>query len=513
MRIAIRTDASVVIGSGHVRRCLALAVQLRALDAEVTFVTRDLGSNAAAMIESAGFECRRLPPGDATPPADPLVPHAAWAKVSAETDAAQTAAAVCDWSPDWVVVDHYAFDARWHRSVRHGTNARIAVIDDLADRAISADVVVDHNFAADHRAKYADRIEGRATLLGGPRYALLGPGYAAAPRYLLSEKVRSIGVFMGGIDGANASARVLDAIGLSGFSGAVEIVTTRENPHLAALQDAVAARGETTLSIDLPDLAAFFARHDLQIGAGGGASWERCCIGAPTLLLAVADNQRAVVPGLAALGAIATTDPLGAIDALAIAESIDALIADPARRMAMSDRSRALVDGLGAKRVALALLAGAVRVRRATAADARTAWSWRNAPATRAVSRDSAEIAWEDHLGWFERTLADADRRLMIAEVGSVAVGVIRFDYVDAARCEVSLYLDPALHGLGLGRAMLLAAEAAGADGRDIVAEVLDGNIGSARLFASAGYAAKDARHWIKSAQSATRKDDADENR
>lgn len=513
MKIAIRADASVAIGSGHIRRCLALAHQLRLLGAEVRFVARDLGFDTRALVRTAGYRCELLPAPSELATPDPAVPHAHWAGVAADVDAAQTAVTLAPWQPDWLLVDHYGFDARWHRTARATLGCRIAVIDDLADRALAADLIVDHNYAPDHRIKYADRLVERARLLGGPRYALLGPAFADAPRYQLRDTVASIGVFMGGIDGANASMRVIEAIDASCFDGAVEIVSTAQNPNLPELSAAVAARPGATLSLDLPDLAGFFARHDLQIGAGGGASWERCCIGAPTLLLVVADNQRAVVPDLAVMGVIATTWPHGAMDVPAIAAAIDALIADPAQRSAMSDRTRALVDGLGARRVALALMADAVRVRPATTDDAELAWRWRNDPATRAVSRDGGEIAWEAHLGWFTRTLANPDRQLLIAQIGSVPVGVIRFDAIDAGRTEVSLYLDPAFHGLGLGRAMLLAGEAAAADGRDIVAEVLDGNMGSARLFASAGYAAMDAGHWIKSAREPAQKEDAHENR
>lgn len=482
MRVAIRVDASRSIGTGHVRRTLALAEALRAAGSETVFVTRDLGIDSAAMIESAGFAVTDLPK-----PAEPFayvgdVPHGGWAEIDAATDAAETVAALDN--PDWIVVDHYAFDAQWHRSV----GARTAVIDDLADRALAADLVIDHNYHPDHAAKYAGRTTAR--ILGGPRFALLGPGYAHAPRYTPHDEVRSIGIFMGGVDADNVTTTVLDA--LDGFAGTIEVVTTSGNPHLATLR----ARDGIALSIDLPDLAAFFARHDLQVGAGGGASWERCCIGAPTLALAVAENQQEVIPHLASLGAVATCP----LDCDAIHEAIATLIADPARRANLSATARTLVDGLGARRVALAMTTDAMTLRPATLADSATMHAWRNHPATRAVSRDDRDIAWADHATWLDRTLSDPARTLLIAQVGAIPVGVIRFDRLDHTRAEVSLYLDPALHGLGLGKTMLLRGAGHGASGLDIVAQVLEGNIGSERLFASAGYAPTGPGHWIKPA-------------
>jgi L-amino acid N-acyltransferase YncA len=70
---------------------------------------------------------------------------------------------------------------------------------------------------------------------------------------------------------------------------------------------------------------------------------------------------------------------------------------------------------------------------------------------------------------------------------------VFRFDELaDRGEVEVSLYLDPELHGLGLGAALMRAAHAdweqTVAQGESFVATVMAGNIASQRLFQSAGY-------------------------
>lgn len=498
MKIAIRVDASRAIGTGHVRRMLALAAALRNCGGEVTFIARDLGLDVPAMTRDAGFDCATLPAPDGTDFTG-NVPHGAWAQVDPAVDAEQTLAAL-DPQTDWVVVDHYAFDAAWHGAIRSGADCRIAVIDDLADRALDADIVVDHNFAPDHGAKYAGRLNAGAKLLGGPRFALLGKAYANAARYEPGDEVQSVGIFLGGVDQANISLAVLEGVTLAGFDGPVEIVSTSANPHLPALREAAAVRPRTTLITDLPNLATFFARRGVQIGAGGGATWERCCVGAPTLLLVVADNQLAVAPALREAGVVATPDPLQALDPGSIATALKPLLADASLRRNLSERSRELVDGRGATRVALRMLARSLRVVPASIGHAREMFRWRDHPATRAVSRNAAPIVWADHIDWLQRTLADPSRTLMAGMVGDLPVGVIRFDRLDARSAEVSLYLDPALHGLGLGQAMLLAGERAAAAGIDVHAEVLEGNDGSAALFDSTGYRRIDATHWIKPA-------------
>lgn len=512
MNIAIRVDASPAIGTGHLRRCLALAQALGALGQDVAFVTRDLGLDSARLIRAAGSgRIAVLPaPARAAAPAsaqdrfepDPAIAHSAWAQVTQAQDIAQTRAALESWAPEWkpdrIVVDSYAFDARWHRAAAAQLGCPVAAIDDLADRAMACDILIDHTLDADHRRKYASVAERPTRILGGPRFALLAPAFATAKPYAFHERVRSVGVFMGGVDPGNHSAAALKALALAGFDGPVELVATSANPQLAALREAVAARPDTRLSLDLPDLAGFFARHDLQIGAGGGASWERCCVGAPTLLTVIAPNQSAVAPILAQAGVVALShDP----SPENLAEALSDLLGNPARRRALAQASRALVDGQGAERAALALLAGTLRVRPATRKDARLMFDWRGHPATRCVSATRDPLDWEGHEAWLESALADRRRHLMVGEIGGRAVGVIRFDFEAQARpggrAEVSLYCDPQLHGLGLGAALLHAGEAA-ADPGLVEARVMPGNLASHKLFQRCGYRRRAATRWEK---------------
>ena len=336
--IVIRADASAALGLGHLKRCLSLAQALRAQGAAVTLAWRRIDVDCTPMIERAGVVSCCIGSGRAS---SELID-------ARDLLAALPAAAL-------VIVDHYALGERWHRVVRAATQARIATIDDLADRALAADIAIDPNFSSDPAAKFAGRLPAKARLLAGPQHALLAPAYADAPRCVLNEPVRSIGIFMGGTDAAGLSAVALDALETIGFPGRIEIATTQGNPHLAALLERAAARSNLVITLDQPDLAGFFARHDLQIGAGGGATWERCCIGAPTLAVIAADNQRPVLLPLQQMGVlrvIAEEPPTIA----AIAAATRELIENPALRRSLAERATALVDGRGAQRVATALL-------------------------------------------------------------------------------------------------------------------------------------------------------------
>lgn len=352
MRVGIRVDVSAQMGTGHLKRSAALAHALEGVGAETLIVSRPLGLDPAAILPTALRE-RVIPLERPTADfeGDPTIAHSAWARVSSAQDASDTAQALAKFQPDWVVLDSYSFGANWHEKVREALGCRMAQIDDLADRSLACDLLIDHNFADDHREKYSGLLAPETAIVGGPQYALLGPEYTQAQRYEFKDSVHSIGVFMGGADPDNFSGRALDALNAAGFDGEIEVVTTRANPNLEALKSRIAELDNARLTLDLPHLADFFARHDLQIGAGGGATWERCCLGAPTLAAICADNQRAVLLPLTRSHALDLHNHRP-IDVSTMAQEIKGLVHNSAKRAQLASNAIKLVDGQGTKRVA-----------------------------------------------------------------------------------------------------------------------------------------------------------------
>lgn len=500
VHVAVRVDASATMGTGHLRRCLSLAQALIELGARVDLLTRRLDNVAPQVLSGPaapeGLGIHWLPaPAGACISDEHGPPHQAWAGVQWTQDVEDVLATLRNDAPDWLVVDHYAFDERWHAAVRHGLGCRILVIDDTADRPLDADALLDQNWASDHRAKYTPCLRRETRWLVGPNYALLSSAYRRAPRYGFHSEVHSLGIFLGGTDPGGASARVLNVCRSSGFAGPIEMVSTSTNPHLDELRTACADTPNTLLTLDEPDLAAFFARHDLQIGAGGGATWERCCIGVPAIALVLAVNQAAVVPALDklyVLRAARLDDDAEPAELPALSQALAALLADPGGRRALGARAALLIDGRGAQRVALSLLGDAMHLRQATLDDAQLLHEWRNHPAVRTVSNSADLINIAEHRGWMQRVLAANDRWLLVAEVGRLPVGCIRFDQSAEGRVMVSLYLDPELQGLGLGRKLLLAGEGALSrrlgNSFTVDASVMPGNTASQHLFEACGY-------------------------
>ena len=97
-------------------------------------------------------------------------------------------------------------------------------------------------------------------------------------------------------------------------------------------------------------MAELMTRADLAIGAGGVMSWERCCLGLPTIAIDIAENQTGALTALAS--AAAGLFGLGAIGyAEQIAGSLQSMLDDPARTRTMGETAQKLVDGQGSHRV------------------------------------------------------------------------------------------------------------------------------------------------------------------
>lgn len=132
-----------------------------------------------------------------------------------------------------------------------------------------------------------------------------------------------------------------------------------------------------------------------------------------------------------------------------------------------------------------------LRLRRATKEDANLLYEWRNDEATRRYSFNQDKVTFSSHLDWFTDSLANPDRCILIAENDTLPIGVFRFDKIESS-LEVSIYLDPALHGQGYGTRILeTGIEYVKAHYPEITklsGKILAGNVASKKAFLKAGF-------------------------
>lgn len=296
MKVLIRADASIAIGSGHLMRCLTLADQLRNEGAEVVFVCRDTSDAMFDLLQSRGYRFAKLPTTETN-----TIPQKLDAKETIEASKQLFSAEI-----DWLVVDHYELDADWERMLRPCVH-KIMVIDDLANRMHDCDLLLDQNYYRDQDRRYQGLLPNNCVTLLGPKYVLLRPEFSEARQRIRSRdgNIRNILVFFGSSDPTNQTQKAIE--GLMQFDKPdinVDVVVGVTNPNLNIIQELCAQSSNVTFHCQVSNMAELILKADLGIGAGGSAMWERCYLGLPTITVVFASNQVRTTEDVAEIGAI-----------------------------------------------------------------------------------------------------------------------------------------------------------------------------------------------------------------
>jgi len=351
MHVLFRVDASLTMGTGHVMRCLTLARALREQGHACMFISREHDGNLNSLICDEGFSLHVLPIGRGQ---DDDLYHSHWLCASQAEDAAACQMPISAWLPDWLVVDHYALDHRWEIQVTPA-GCRVLVIDDLADRSHVCDLLLDQNLGR-HSNDYRERVPDHCTLLVGPDNALLRADFSLLRHSSLARReqtdLQSVLIALGGVDQHNYTGSILEALKSCELTDDIRftVVLGATAPHLQAVT--AAARScpwpvEVLSGTD--DMPRRMLEADLAVGAAGGTSWERCCLGVPTLMVILAENQRSGAIALAATGAAALIDasrPL--VEQL---QSAFDQLRSSTRRQQMAIAASRITDGRGIDRL------------------------------------------------------------------------------------------------------------------------------------------------------------------
>jgi spore coat polysaccharide biosynthesis predicted glycosyltransferase SpsG len=143
---------------------------------------------------------------------------------------------------------------------------------------------------------------------------------------------------------------VLLELGLPNPIWAVVGAAAQSLPRLNAL---AGQHAQLSVFVETLDMAGLMSRADLAIGAGGSSTWERACLGLPSLTLILADNQADMARRLEREGASLALDARSLDFCPELAEAVLGLAG---QAQALSLRASALCDGRGSGRVAAAVL-------------------------------------------------------------------------------------------------------------------------------------------------------------
>ncbi|TMO76932.1 UDP-2,4-diacetamido-2,4,6-trideoxy-beta-L-altropyranose hydrolase [Pseudoalteromonas sp. S3776] len=492
MEVVIRSDASSYIGSGHIMRCLVLADRLKLDGHEVTFATRPQSGDLVSLIKQRGFSVYALQqPTDWVVPSAPA-DYAAWLQVSELEDARQFVSA--SYKPDLVITDHYAIGAKWHEIVKKSYHCKIVAIDDLV-RAHNAELIIDQTLLRES-SEYSD-LNPKTKALTGTEYAIVNPLFSKhhKSQLMLDTKLANkprVLISMGGVDAPNATEQVLAVLRQSISPPKTTVLLSPRAPHYNNVKKFAEENSTWVTHVDfVDDMADLMCKHDIAIGAPGSTSWERACVGLPSIVIGLADNQQTICKNLDAVGAAISVE-LNTINKN-LMNAYKQLIKNYSE---MRSINLNLCDGKGVERIIKQvnkLFNNTLNLRFATLKDVEQVYNWQCEPETRRYALNKNVPSLAEHTAWMSRKLESKNDYFYIIELAAskcekkTSVGVVRLDQSGEETYTISIFIAPEHFGKGIAKYALKQIDILHAK-EFINAVVLKENTASQTLFSRAGY-------------------------
>lgn len=462
-----RCDSSVAVGGGHVMRCLTVAQELYRKGWRCIFSVEAETLQTMPLLRESGFRV-----------VGPRGPY-------------------LDEKADVFVIDSYNLSKEDETVYRAYANS-IVVLDDLANRQHDCDILLDQTFGR-QKSDYEQLVTKDVTILVGSEYALLRPQFSEfraeslRRRALNKGVVEKIFICFGGTDPYNMTSVALD--GLANFSLSIVVVVGSGCPHIDNLGNKVesmlSAGHKIDFYQDVDNMAELMKDCDIAIGAGGTASWERCCLGLPSILIELADNQQVIARNLMRAGAVYNLGCHEDVNVEMINGAVSKFIDNPDQVLEMSIRASNICDGHGIEKLYRHLDAPLISIQYATIEDAERIYKWRNSDEARKASTNPNAIPLSVHMAWLKESLNNPLRDILIFKKDGESFGVLRFDY-DKDTAVISIYLAAQMIGQGLGTVLLQRASSwlsiHKPEINKIYADVLADNIRSKKAFLGAGY-------------------------
>jgi UDP-2,4-diacetamido-2,4,6-trideoxy-beta-L-altropyranose hydrolase len=339
-KIFIRVDSGIDIGIGHMMRCMSLAETLPKTNFEVIFISKKLNNTIYDLISKKIYKICILPENNQN---RNIIMH----------DAIETQKIITSFDDptSWLLVDHRKLDIEWEKILRKFVK-KIIVIDDLADKKHDCDMLIDQNLYEKMDERYENLVSTNCKKLLGPKYALLRSEFSDLRQKPIKNRIelQKILISFGGTDPSNETRKVLEALKILNLKNVqIDVVTTSVNPFKDEIKQLCSSMTGVNFHCDVDKIGALMSTSDLGIGAGGSTTWERCCLGLPSLVSVISEDQLECTKIMDKEGCIIY---LGLSENLTIEDYVEKIKnIDIKHLQKMSELNLKFVDGQGCKRI------------------------------------------------------------------------------------------------------------------------------------------------------------------
>ena len=325
-------------------RCLTIADALGEYvsSREIRFVCAD--GQSAELVQSRGYEAYILE----SDPQDMEAELSAWSHIP-EVNKNTTV----------IIADSYYVTKRYLQELRqYGT---VTLLDDMGEECFAVDRIINYNAFAD-RERYERLYRDSGTeLILGSKYVPVRPQFRGKT-YRIREKVKEILITTGGGDIDNIAGQILRRLD-EGVREKLNyhLIIGNFSPHFAEMEALERQSANLRLHHKVQHMADLMSQCDLAVTAGGSPVDELAAVGVPFICFSYAENQEKITEylhreGIAFSAGAYHMEPEAVLEQ--IAAQTNELIRDRNKRNTCYEKERALIDGLGAERLAKLLTEG-----------------------------------------------------------------------------------------------------------------------------------------------------------
>ncbi len=332
--IGIRVDVNQVIATGHIKRCLSIALNLRKMGQECLFISAD--ENCIPYVEPHGFAVEVL--------------NSRWDDWGPETE--KVIRIIKERNIHSLLVDSYMVTEDFMQEVKRYT--QITYFDELYFLGYGCQQLINGVLCPPDYS----RAEGKAFI--GPAYVPLREEFVNLQAKSIREKIEKILITTGGTDNYHFCKAFLEYfLAQKSWEQVGIIVAVGELcPDKDFLRDFYADNDRVQIYINARNMAQLFMDADYVVSAGGTTLYEICATGVAASSFAIADNQLENAKDFADKGYISYAGDFRAEPQLTF-ENIQLQIeeaASPEYRSRKAEQLQQLVDGKGASRIAQILI-------------------------------------------------------------------------------------------------------------------------------------------------------------
>ena len=287
--IAFRVDSASFIGIGHLKRCIAIANELKRLGFKCIFISTEFKDSNYDDVHINEHELITLRNKITMP--RKIQQSNLWLCKKWIDDANETLSILQEKNCKYIFVDHYGISQEWESHIKN-FNISVMTIDDI-DREHDVDLFIDYSFWK-HRTDVEKRILRKSDckfLLGKDYLPLIG-NFKDSIIKNKNFHNPTILITLGGYDNEGLGLKIIKILeDLKHINIKKVIIVTDKENELPIKSSTKKSRLSYEIHVCPNNLGCLYSKSDICFGASGVSAYERIYFEIPQLIFVKAQNQ------------------------------------------------------------------------------------------------------------------------------------------------------------------------------------------------------------------------------